>query len=113
MQFERVAACGAEVHGIHLTDALQEGELHEIQTKLAEHGVLFFREQTFTGEQLVNFSKRFGQSFVQPALADKYAELLIIETDSEQATLPQHVSSRYDRVGGTPRSTFSPCSGGA
>lgn len=84
MNLTKVAACGADVTGLDLTQPVDDAVLSEVKQALAEHGVLFFRDQALTGEQLVSFSKRFGQPFVQPALADKYEELLIIETDENK-----------------------------
>ena len=84
MQFERVAALGAEVSGINLSPDLPQAEINEIERGLLEHRVLFFRNQDLSGEELVDFSRRFGESFIQPALAHKYRELLFLENDQEK-----------------------------
>ncbi len=81
MKFERVAALGAEVSGIELSPNLSQTAIDEIERGLLEHRVLFFRDQGLSGEELVEFSRRFGKSFIQPALAHKYRELLFLEND--------------------------------
>ena len=40
--------CGAEVAGIDLSAPLDSETVHALQSALAEHGVLFFRDQTMT-----------------------------------------------------------------
>lgn len=84
MRFERVAALGAEVSGIALAPDLPQAEIDEIEQGLLEHRVLFFRNQELSGEELVDFSRRFGESFIQPALAHKYQELLFLENDKSK-----------------------------
>lgn len=84
MRFERVAALGAEVSGIDLAPDLPQAEIDEIEQGLLEHRVLFFRNQDLSGEELVDFSRRFGESFIQPALAHKYQELLFLENDKSK-----------------------------
>lgn len=85
MEFKAAAAIGAYVSGVDLTDLDKARELvAPINEALAKFGVLFFRNQPFSGEQLVAFSQLFGPSFIQPALAHKYQELLIIETSKDR-----------------------------
>ncbi len=84
MEFERVAKLGAEVSGIDLSPDLPQDVIDEIKQGLLEHRVLFFRNQDLNGEELVDFSRRFGESFVQPALAHKYQELLFLENDKSK-----------------------------
>ena len=84
MEFERVAKLGAEVSGIELSPDLPQDVIDEIEQGLLEHRVLFFRNQDLNGEELVDFSRRFGESFVQPALAHKYRELLFLENDKSK-----------------------------
>ena len=84
MKFERIAALGAEVSEVELSPDLPQEVIDEVEQGLLEHRVLFFRNQELSGEELVDFSRRFGESFVQPALAHKYQELLFLENDKER-----------------------------
>ncbi|MEM7283372.1 MAG: TauD/TfdA family dioxygenase [Pseudomonadota bacterium] len=99
MKLDKIAACGAEVSGVNLGEEIPESSLLEIQQNLAKYGVLFFRDQALTGEQLVSFSKRFGKPFIQPALAEKYDELLIIETDKNK---PAYLNTFHQDMTGLP-----------
>ena len=39
---------------------------------LAAHGVLFFRDQDLSGDQLLDLGRRFGELFIQPIFADQF-----------------------------------------
>ena len=99
MRFERVAALGAEVTGIQLSPNASDQIVGEIEAALIEHRVLFFRDQTLTGDELVAFSRRFGETFVQPALSDRFQELLIIETNRDR---PPYLSTFHQDMTGLP-----------
>ncbi|MEM7706321.1 MAG: TauD/TfdA family dioxygenase [Pseudomonadota bacterium] len=99
LRFERVAVLGAEVTGIDLTDDLSNELIAEIDEGLLEHRVLFFRDQDLSGDQLVALSRRFGESFVQPALADRFQELLIIETNKNR---PPYLNTFHQDMTGLP-----------
>jgi len=51
---------GAEVHGIDLAQPLRQDAVADIRAALAEHGVVFFRDQTLTPEQHIDFAGKFG-----------------------------------------------------
>ena len=53
-------ALGAEILGIDLAQKLDDGGVAEIRQALAEHGVVFFRDQTLTPEQHIAFAERMG-----------------------------------------------------
>jgi taurine dioxygenase len=99
MQFERVAVLGAEVSGIDLSGDLSDAQIGQIDNALTEHRVLFFRDQALSGEQLVAFSRRFGDTFVQPALSEKFGELLIIETNEKT---PPYLNTFHQDMTGLP-----------
>jgi taurine dioxygenase len=50
---------GAEVSGVELS-ALTEGEMDGVRQALFDHGVIVFRDQTFSPEDHINFAERFG-----------------------------------------------------
>lgn len=53
-------AVGVEVHGVDLAAPLDDGTLAALRRALADHGVLFFRDQDVTPEQHLAFARRFG-----------------------------------------------------
>jgi taurine dioxygenase len=63
MRIERLThALGAELIGVQLADAVQDGNLFaEIRTTLLQHRVLFLRDQNLTRAQHVAFARRFGE----------------------------------------------------
>ena len=84
MELEKIAVIGAQVSGVDLTTPLTDEGFEDIRSALAEHGVLFFRDQALSGGQLLDLGRRFGELFVQPVFADKYQELLILENDEKR-----------------------------
>ena len=57
--------CGAEVHGLDLSQPLDERAVESIKTALAVHCVLFFRDQKMTPEQLKALGREFGKLHMQ------------------------------------------------
>jgi taurine dioxygenase len=55
------AACGAEIQGVDLAHSLDEASFAAIDHAYAQHGVIFFRNQTITPQQQVAFTRRFGE----------------------------------------------------
>ena len=57
---------GAQVTGINLANTLKHSEITTLEEKLSEFGVLVFRNQPLTGEELMALGKNFGQLSVHP-----------------------------------------------
>jgi len=76
---------GAEVEGADLSRPLGNHMLQEIHRALAEHLVLFFRDQPLTPDQHLAFGRLFGDLHVHPAApsAPNRPELMIIHTDEK------------------------------
>jgi taurine dioxygenase len=76
---------GAEIGGVDLASPLPERQLDEIRRALAEHLVIFFRDQTLTPEQHLAFGGRFGALHRHPAAPheDGLPELMTIRTDRD------------------------------
>ena len=53
--------CGAEVHGVDISQDLDDATIGEIRGALLDHGVIFFRDQHVTPPQQVVFTRRFGE----------------------------------------------------
>lgn len=73
---------GAEVGAVDLSQPLSDEQQSEIERALADHLVLFFRDQRLTPEQHLAFGQRFGELHVHPAAPNAgYPELMVIRAD--------------------------------
>ena len=82
MQFEPVAGnIGALVKDVDLTQTLSDETAHTLQTGLAEHQVLFFRDQALTPAAHRAVAQVFGETQPHPAYPtiEGYPELSILE----------------------------------
>lgn len=84
MELEKIAVIGAEVSGIDLSAPMEASVFADIRAALAAHGVLFFRDQALSGDQLLDLGRCFGELFVQPVFADQFQELLILTNDEQR-----------------------------
>jgi len=76
--------CGAEVRGIDLSRSLDEATSGALTRALAEHCVLFFRDQSLTPEQHKALGRRFGELHLHPAFPDileGHPEIMVIRAD--------------------------------
>ena len=55
------------MRGVDLATGVDEGLAKHLQDALAEHCVLFFRDQQMTPEQHKTFGRRFGELHLHPA----------------------------------------------
>ena len=54
------AAVGAEIQGVDLSENLDPEVFGAIDNAFNQHGVVFFRDQNLAPEQLLDFTRRFG-----------------------------------------------------
>lgn len=75
---------GAEVSGIDLSRPVRSEVLAQLQSALADHLVLFFRDQAITQEQHTTFGRYFGDLHIHPAAPKdaEHPEVLVIRADS-------------------------------
>lgn len=76
--------CGAEVRGIDLAQAHDARAVGNLERALAEHCVLFFRNQSMTPEQHKALGRLFGELHLHPAwprLVDGHPEIMEIYAD--------------------------------
>ena len=59
-------ALGAEIRGVDLSRHLSDDVFEEVRGALHDHLVIFFRDQTLTPEQHIDFSARFGELLEVP-----------------------------------------------
>tara|TARA_R110000824_G_scaffold390760_17_gene588002 strand:+ start:39258 stop:40115 length:858 start_codon:yes stop_codon:yes gene_type:complete len=67
------AALGAEVRGLDLTSPLSPEIFDAVQQAWYDHSVLLFRGQSLDDDQLIQFSKNFGELDIAPASATDMA----------------------------------------
>jgi len=58
---------GAEIHGVDLSEDLDEAVVRDLRSALLEHKVIFFRNQSITPAQHIRFARRFGPLEIHPA----------------------------------------------
>ena len=61
------AALGAEIRGIDLSRPLDDAAYAQIRAAWHDNGVVFFRDQRITDDDLVRVSRRFGDLEISPA----------------------------------------------
>lgn len=69
------AALGAEVSGVDLSAPLSEADREAIRIAFLDHKVIFFRGQSLSDPQLLEFSKLFGEVLYDPRPVDYHREL--------------------------------------
>ena len=77
---------GVEVEGVDMTRLVPAPQIEELGQALANHNVLFFRDQPeLTPAQQIDFAKNFGPLHMHPAAAkeDEHPELFVIHTHGE------------------------------
>ena len=62
-------AGGAEIFGVDIAEALDDGTVGEIRDALNEHCVVFFRDQEIDVAQHKRFARKFGEIFLHPNFA--------------------------------------------
>ena len=93
-------ACGAEVTGIDLREPTDD-TIAVLQGALAEHSVLFVRDQALAPEQQVTLTRRFGTVLRVPYIAH------LSEHPDVIAVLKEADERRISTFGGTWHSDFS------
>ena len=76
-------ALGAEVRGLDLADPLDNDTFSAVHRAHLEHLVLLFRDQNFSPEQQIDFSRQFGPLDIHPAddaTLPGHPEILLVST---------------------------------
>lgn len=58
---------GAELHGIDLSQPLDDGLVGDVRAALLKYKVIFFRDQDITRAQHADFARKFGELEIHPA----------------------------------------------
>ena len=63
------SALGAEITGIDLAAALNDGAAGAVRAAFLEHKVIFIRDQNLSPQQFLHFSRLFGEPDIYPFIA--------------------------------------------
>lgn len=76
---------GAQVRGVDLSAALDEGTVVEIRRAFLDHHVLFFRDQDLSPEAQMRFGRCFGELDTHPFVEgmDAYPEVIEVVTEPD------------------------------
>ncbi len=105
MQFEKVTdVIGAEVHDIDLRAPLDDTTVIALDRALAEHGVLFFRDQQLGPAQHRDFGARFGELHLHPYernLGGDLATVLVLDSENYKEKgrnpVPWHHDATFEK----------------
>lgn len=77
------SSIGAVAEGVGLSDPLDDADFKAINAALAEHHVLFFRDQALTPLQHRGFAAHFGKLHIHPIYPKhtEVAEIIVLDTD--------------------------------
>lgn len=87
MQITPLKGAGAEITGVDLR-ALSPDEFDAIRAAYAEHGVIFFRDQSLTEEDHIAFARRWGPININRFFLahERYPEIALVLKEKEQKT---------------------------
>jgi len=77
---------GAEIHGVDLSRTLGNQQYEEVHQALMENLVIFFRDQTISVDQQMDFGRKFGKLHIHPAAPkglEQHPEILVIKADEQ------------------------------
>ena len=98
-----LGAVGAEISGIDLAEPLAPPALHTVQQSLAEHGVVFFRDQSLSEDQHIALARQFGEININRffAHADGHPEIALVVKEPHQTRNiggGWHTDHSYDQI---------------
>ncbi|MBA3067140.1 MAG: TauD/TfdA family dioxygenase [Hyphomonas sp.] len=87
MQITPLACAGAEITGVDIR-RLTDAEFAAIKTAYADHGIVFFRDQSLSEEDHITFARRFGPININRFFLahERYPEIALVLKEKEQKT---------------------------
>lgn len=83
---------GAEIHGLDLSQPLDDAAFAQFEAALIEHKVVYLRDQTLTTEQHVAFARRFGALEVHPFRPEgAFPEIMVLDNHKDNPVLSTDV----------------------
>ena len=79
-------ALGAEIHGVNLSQSLDNAAFNDVYQAWLDHLVIFFRDQELTVQQHYDFAKRFKKLMPHPYVKgmDGYPEVIEIVKEPDE-----------------------------
>ena len=74
---------GAEIHGVDVSNTLDDATVADIRQALLDHCVIFFRDQQIDIPQHKAFARRFGEIFIHPNYRGTQADSEIVQIKRE------------------------------
>ena len=87
MQITPLAGAGAEITGVDVRH-LSSGQFDAVRQAYADHGVIFFRDQSLTEQDHIAFARRFGPININRFFQahERYPEIALVLKEKEQKT---------------------------
>ncbi|MFN7054007.1 TauD/TfdA dioxygenase family protein [Hyphomonas sp.] len=87
MQITSLPGAGAEITGVDIRH-LNEDEFGAIRQAYADHGIIFFRDQTLSEDDHIAFARRFGPININRFFLahERYPEIALVLKEKEQKT---------------------------
>lgn len=87
MQVTSLPGAGAEITGVDIRK-LSPGEFETVQKAYADHGVIFFRDQSLSEDDHIAFARRWGAININRFFLahDQYPEIALVLKEKEQKT---------------------------
>jgi taurine dioxygenase len=103
IDIQTAGAVGAEVAGLDLSEPLAPAALATVKSALAEHGVVFFRDQSLTETQHIALARQFGDINVNRFFshAEGYPEIALVVKEPHQTRNiggGWHTDHSYDQI---------------
>ena len=100
---------GANIEGITLAKSLSNRQVEELHEALAEHQVLFFRDQPLDVEAHKRLGRYFGELHIHPNTPgpEGHPEILPIHADANSKRVSDVSCDRRDPAATPPASWFS------
>ena len=90
---------GAEIHGVDLSQSLDDELIAEIRAALLRWKVIFFRDQRISQAQQIAFGRRFGEVTpahpTLPAAFPEHPEILLLDSEQAQALGGTEIASLW------------------
>jgi taurine dioxygenase len=94
---------GAEIHGVDLAREVSNSEFAAIRLAFADHGLIFFRDQTISEEQHIAFARRWAPININRFFGahPRYPEIAMVTKEKDQRDNiggGWHTDHSYDQI---------------
>lgn len=103
VRVEPLPGAGAEILGVDLSNAVSDAEFAIIRAAYAEHGIIFFRDQSITEDQHIAFARRWAPININRFLSahPEHPEIAVLSKEADQTENiggAWHTDQSYDLV---------------